>query len=284
MPTLSLDAIKHRIAKQNSELQALRRDLETRQGRLHALRQRKQELQAKLKKIEAEMTAIAAGTQRHTAATPKPVKKRPPSKQAGVSRTSQPTLAELILTILRDLGRPLTVLQLTEQVKHRRFPSKSKALHKLVGKNVYALAAKGALQRMADQSAFLVARTANRKAADKSSPKPSVKGTVQQTKTGPAKATGSAPATAKPKPAVKAAAAKRASGARPPQKPLRQVLTEILKKMGMPLTGSELAEEALKAGYHTTSKHFIDAVWAMLSDMDNVENVKGQGYRLKRKK
>jgi hypothetical protein len=282
MPTLSLDAIQQRIAQRDAELQALHRDLEARRSRLQSLTQRKLELQAKLQKNEVEITAVAVGSQRHAAA-PKPAKKKPASKPAAVSRNSQPTLAELILTILRDIGRPLTVLQLTERVRQRRFPSKSKALHKLVGKNVYALAAKGALQRSADQSGFLVAPTANGKAAAKSPPKPSIKGAVPQTKTGPTKAAVTAPATAKPKPAVKEAA-KRASGAKVAQKPLREVLTEILKKMGAPVTGSELAEEALKAGYHTTSKRFIDSVWTMLSHMDNVENVKGQGYRLKRGK
>ena len=48
--------------------------------------------------------------------------------------------------------------------------------------------------------------------------------------------------------------------------------------------GRAFTEEALKAGCHTTSKRFIDSVWTMLSTMDNVENVKGQGYRLKRSK
>jgi hypothetical protein len=281
MPTLSLDSIQQRIAQRDSELQSLRRELEARRSRLQSLKQRKKELQAKLQKIEAEMTAVAAGGQRH--ATPKPAKKKPAFKPAGASRTSPSTLAELILTILRDIGRPLTVLQLTEQVKQRRFPSRSKALHKLVGKNVYALAAKGGLQRSADQSGFLVQPSANGEAATKSSPKPSIKGAVPQTKTGPTKAAVSAPVTAKPKPAVKEAA-KRASGAKVAQKPLREVLTEILKKMGAPVTGSELAEEALKAGYHTTSKRFVDSIWTMLSTMDNVENVKGQGYRLKRSK
>jgi hypothetical protein len=83
---------------------------------------------------------------------------------------------------------------------------------------------------------------------------------------------------------AKAANGKTAVGAKAPQKPLREVLTQILKKMGTPLTGSELAEEALKAGYRTTSKRFVDNIWTMLSHMDNVENVKGQGYRLKRGK
>src|SRR5262249_20104405 len=92
----------------------------------------------------------------------------------------------------------------------------------------------------------------------------------------PAKAVKGKPSTA--------TAAKPAAGAKAPQKPLREVLTQVLKKMGMPLTGSELAEEVLKAGYHTTSKRFVDNIWTMLSQMDNVENVKGQGYRLKRGK
>jgi hypothetical protein len=39
-----------------------------------------------------------------------------------------------------------------------------------------------------------------------------------------------------------------------------EVLTQILKKMGAPLTGSELAEEVLKAGYKTTSKRLVDLV------------------------
>jgi hypothetical protein len=45
-----------------------------------------------------------------------------------------------------------------------------------------------------------------------------------------------------------------------------------------------MAAEALKAGYKTTSKRFVHSVWTMLGTMDNVENVKGQGYRLKRGK
>src|SRR6516225_4365632 len=89
MPTLSLDAIQQRIAKQNSELQALRRELEARQGRLRSLAQRKNELQAKLRQIEAEMTAVAAGTKPPQSATPKvaPTKKTKLTK-ATVVKTS----------------------------------------------------------------------------------------------------------------------------------------------------------------------------------------------------
>jgi hypothetical protein len=45
-----------------------------------------------------------------------------------------------------------------------------------------------------------------------------------------------------------------------------------------------LADAALKAGYRTASSHPADVVWAMPNQMDNVEHVKGQGYRLKKGK
>jgi hypothetical protein len=66
--------------------------------------------------------------------------------------------------------------------------------------------------------------------------------------------------------------------------PLRELLTQILQKHSKPLSGSALAEAALNAGYLTSSKHFVDSVWTALGGMKNVENIKGQGYRLKRSK
>jgi hypothetical protein len=128
------------------------------------------------------------------------------------------------------------------------------------------------VQRAADQPGYILA--------------PSSNGVVA--KTGPAKSQvkkgiAKAPAQAAKSKTHTAPAAKQA-GARARQQPLREVLTQVLKKSGKPLTGSELAEEVLKTGYKTTSKRFVDNIWTMLGDMDSVENVKGQGYRLKRGK
>ena len=67
------------------------------------------------------------------------------------------------------------------------------------------------------------------------------------------------------------------------QLPLREVLTQILKKSTKPLTGSELAAAAIKAGYHSTSKNFVDVVWVAMSNLKNVERVPNQGYRLKKR-
>ena len=94
----------------------------------------------------------------------------------------------------------------------------------------------------------------------------------------------------KPAPAATTRSAKgsASSGAAKPgrrggQPPLRVVLTSILKSSRKPLTGTELAEQALAAGYQSNSANFVDTVWAMLAKMDNVEHVPDKGYRLKRK-
>jgi hypothetical protein len=60
------------------------------------------------------------------------------------------------------------------------------------------------------------------------------------------------------------------------------VLTDILKNSRKPLSGSELAQRALAAGYHSGSEKFVDSVWSLLGQMANVEHVRGQGYRLKK--
>jgi hypothetical protein len=272
MPTLSLDAIEQRIAQRDAELQRLRRDFETRRSRLQALTQRKEELQAKLQQIEAEMAAVVAGAKRPQAASPKaaPKKPLPPST---TSKTNQASLASLIVGVMRSAGRPLTAKHLTKEVKRRGFKSSSADFTKVVGTRLWDLKKQGLVRQAPDKPGYILAPPAN-------GPAP---------KAGPAqsqvqKPTAKAPAKKAKGKTEAAPAAKQAAGAKAPQKPLREVLTQILKKMGTPVTGSELAAEALKAGYHTTSKRFVDNIWTMLSQMDNVENVKGHGYRLKRGK
>jgi hypothetical protein len=148
----------------------------------------------------------------------------------------------LIIAILRQAGRPLTVLQLTAEVKRRRFPTASKAPHKLVGKNVYALAAKGVLRRSIDPPGFRIASTGNAK---------------------PGKVAG-----------IQAKS--------PQPTPLKEVLAQILHKSSKPMTGGALAVEVLKAGYQTKSKRLVDNIWTALSNMKDVENIRGEGYRLKK--
>ena len=45
----------------------------------------------------------------------------------------------------------------------------------------------------------------------------------------------------------------------------------------------DLATQALAAGYTTRSKTFINVIWTALGQMKDVENVPGQGFRLKQR-
>jgi hypothetical protein len=60
------------------------------------------------------------------------------------------------------------------------------------------------------------------------------------------------------------------------------MLTGILKNSQKPLSGSELAERALAAGYQNNSQKFVDTAWTMLGKMANVERVPDKGYQLKK--
>jgi hypothetical protein len=259
MPALSLEAIEHRIAERDSELQSLRRELEARRNRLQALNQRKAELQAKLQQVEGEMAAVAAGTKRPHAGASQATSKKSTSKPSAAGTPSQPSLPALLVSALRSARRPLTAKHLVQEVKRRGFKSSSAQFTKMVEARLWDLKKQGIVQRAADQPGYILAPSSNGAV-----PKPSpAKSHVKK---------------------ESAKAAKTSAEAKSPRKPLREVLTDVLKKKGTPLTGSQLAEEALKAGYRTTSKRFVDTIWTMLGSMHNVENVKGQGYRLKRGK
>jgi hypothetical protein len=274
MPTLSLDAIQQRIAQRDAELQRLRRELEVRRSRLESLTQRKHDLEAKLQQIEAEMTAVAAGAKRPQAAPPSAAAKKPTSKPSAPGKPNQPSLASLIVSVIREAGRPLTAKQLVIEAKRRGFKSSSADFTQVVETRLWDLKKRGLIQRAVDQPGYTLTRSTNEKAGKA--------GTVKSTGL---KVSPKAPAKAAKSKASAAQAARPASGGKVANRlPLRMVLTQILKKTGTPLTGSALADEALKAGYHTTSKRFVDSIWTMLSTMDNVENIKGQGYRLKRSK
>src|SRR5207302_11230012 len=83
MAIVLLDDLAQRISQQEGQLQALRRDLETRQRQLSGLTQRKQQLLAQLQQIDTQIAAVATGTQ--------PVRTSPPR-----SVTAKPDRAALI--------------------------------------------------------------------------------------------------------------------------------------------------------------------------------------------
>jgi hypothetical protein len=279
MTTVLLDDLAQRIRQQEAQLQDLRRELETRQQQLSQLSQRREQLLTQLQQVDAEIAGITSGAPgarsggvkqsasksartvvigrqpngngaaARPAGEPRPRGTRGTSQGRSDSRADQPTLTDLIVSLLREAGRPLTVKELGQELKRRRFQSKSRNFSKMLGVRTRELKLKGILRRAVGQPGYVLAQSTSNK-----------------------KHKGAQPLHRKTRPqqTVK-------------QRPLREVLIQILKKSTRPLTGSELAAEALKAGYHSTSKNFVDVVWVAMSSLKNVERVPNQGYRLKKR-
>jgi hypothetical protein len=66
-----------------------------------------------------------------------------------------------------------------------------------------------------------------------------------------------------------------------PKVSLRSVVTEILANSARPMGAAELAKQAKARGWVSTSKDPKNVLWVMLGKMEGVENVPGEGYRLK---
>jgi hypothetical protein len=264
MPSLSLEDIHRRIAQRDSELQALRQQLATRQSQLTSLTQRRQELQRQLQQVEAEMAAIAAGKP-STGTRPQVMTQAP--KPPATSTPVQPALPVLIVSILREAGRSLTVTQVAEEAKRRGFQSSSGNFATVVQARVQDLRKGGIVQRATDGPGYTLNQTA--------------KGRLPSTTSGRGAGETAGRANRKaPTPAAKSPLGVRVAK----QPPLREVLSQILKESRQPMTGGELAEAALQDGYRTTSPRLANSVRVALNHMDNVEHVKGRGYRLKKGK
>jgi hypothetical protein len=276
MKTVLLDDLAQRIRQQEAQLQALRRELETRQRQLAQFSQRKEQLLTQLEQVDAEIAGLAGGTpavQSSKAIKParthgssgqsapngavaQPAKGGPRSRGTPADgpgrrngRAGQPSLASLIVTLLREAGRPLTVKELGQELKRRGFQSQSRNFPRMLAVRTRELKLKGILQAAVGQPGFVLAQPTSAKTQKKAPP-------VQRNPSHPPK-----------------------SGKQPP---LREVLRQILKKSTKPMTGSELAAAALKVGYHSTSKSFVDVVWATVTNLEGVEHIPNQGYRLKK--
>jgi hypothetical protein len=248
-----LDNLAQQIARQQAELEALRREYETRQAHLTDLTRRREELTAQLQQVEADIQATSQG------GVPRSASARP---QAPPAQPTQ-TLPALLVELVQQATGPMTVKQLADEVQRRRFPTTSGNVPKLVGIKVGLLINKGLLRRAPNKAGVLPARPG---AGAKTAPGKATRGARKSGKNGAVDA--------QPKPAAKA-------GGRRGQPPLRVLLANLLAKTRRPLAARELADQVLAGGYRTKSKNFVDVLWVALGHMDNVENVPGQGYRLK---
>jgi hypothetical protein len=286
MPTLLLEDLAERISQQEVQLQTLRHELETRQRQLADLNEQKQRLLTQLQQIDAQIAGIAGGSQSVKTSQPKtaPAKlnriavikapsngasRKAKAKQA--AKAEQPSLPKLIITLLQEAGGPLTVKELASEAKRRGFRSSSHDFPKMLAVRARELMRKGTLKAAQDQPGFVLA---------KGQAKPTARPVPQKGPTAANQQNGVAGKRSATRPA--GTASSKTKPTRPAS--LREVLIQILSKADKPLTGSELAQLALQAGYRTTSKNFADVVWVAMGNMPNVVNVPNQGYRLKKAK
>jgi hypothetical protein len=262
---IPLQDLAHRISQQQGELEKLRREYEARQTHLRDLNSRKEKLQAQLQQVEAEIRGVGQGS----ALPPTPVKTSPKAaKPAAAAPVKSPTgtvsLPKLLLRIVAKAGGPITVKEVAREVVRHKYPSTSKNLPKMVEKRVSEMVKKGLLRRAPNQLGVLPAQTA------KTTPPPAAKVI-------------STPAAAVPKPApVAKPAITPPTPATENELPLPVVVTQVLAKTSEPISARDLAEKVLATGYKSKSKDFINVIWAGVGKMDNVENVPGKGYRLKK--
>jgi hypothetical protein len=258
-----LESLAQRIARQQSELEALQRDFEARQSRLADLKTRKDELEGQLRRLDAEIDSVNQGKKPAPAETTKKSPPQPTSATQRAKAIGPHTLSGLLERLVDNSNGALTVKQLTEEVVRRKFPTTSQNIPRLIQTRVRELVDKGIFQHAHGQPGYVLAQTANE-----------TKGLVAKPATGKGASKKSVVPSRK-------APAKRGGGR--PEKPLRVVLTELLAKSQRPLPARELARQAKASGYRTKSKKFVDVLWVMLGRMENVENVPGIGYRLKKR-
>ena len=246
--TVPLDQVAQRIARQAAELEALRRDYEARKRQLADLTRRKQQLQSQLDKVETDILALTGGS------TPAPAVKPRPAVAKGKSKSkSGVSLPEMLQQVLRDLGCPLTHRQLVEEMVAAEIPDE--------------------IERSAEAS-----HDPRRRDGQEGPPAPhqgwrgdAARGRRQRSEDScQARLDGQGLSRrSSPNPARE-------------QPPLRAVLTTLLEKSKGPMPGGELARLAKATGYQSTSTDF-EPLHVTLNKMNNIERVKGQGYRLKKR-
>jgi hypothetical protein len=264
MPVTSLEDLNRQIAQREQELESLRQELESRRNQFATLKRRKQELLSQLRQVDSEIAALTATQPAPTAQAKMAAPTTPPLKTQAKGR---PRLGETILTVLRECGKAMTARQLSEEVRQRGFPLSSKNPVKPVESRLQEMKKKRLVQRASGQPGYIpVPPSHGGKAEKTTSPAPKAK---EKTAAKPGKL----------HPAAKTAQA----GHRGQQPSLKEALANVLKNNSRKhLSGSELAELVLASGYKTKSTKFRHAVWSILGQMDNVEHIRGKGYRLKK--
>jgi hypothetical protein len=270
---IPLQALAQRINQQQADLDKLRQEYEARQADLRRYNARKEELQAELVRVEAEIKGLAQGAPPPAGVAPiaakaspkSPVAKASPAKTAPT--TAQPvTLPSLLLQIVGEAKGPMTVKMLTEEAVRRHYVTTSKNLAALVDTRISEMIKKGLVRRAKNQPGVVAVPSA-------------AKGPTPPVKVAPPVAAKPVVKSAMPKTTAKTAPAAAKSGPS-----LTSLIAKILGNSSEPVPARELGARVLATGYQTKSKDFTNVIWVAVAKMDNVENILGRGYRLKKGK
>jgi hypothetical protein len=270
---IPLQTLAQRINKQQAELEQLRQEYEARQADLRRYSLRKQELQTELAQVEAEIRGLSQGAKPPAGIAPSAGKAAP---KPPVAKTSSPkpaagaaqplTLPGLLLQIVREAKGPMTVKTLTEEAQRRNYVTTSKNLAALVDTRISEMIKKGLVRRAKNQPGVVAVPS-------------SAKAPTPPAKVAPPAAKKPVKKTVKLKsPAAKAPVAAQGGPS------LTSLIAKILSSTSEPVPARELATKVLATGYQTKSKDFTNVIWVAVAKMDNVENVSGRGYRLKKGK
>jgi hypothetical protein len=150
---------------------------------------------------------------------------------------------------------------LTQEVVKRKFPTKTRNIPGLIKARVSELIKRGIVRRPGDRPGVALGQ-------QQVTAKPATKQTNGHATNGHKK---TAPAIGK-------------TAIADPTPSLRALLTDLLAQSPRPLKARELAELIKAHGYPTKSRDFTNVIWVAISKMDNVENLAGKGYRLKKSK
>jgi len=238
----------------NLPLDDLTQQIAQYQSELERLRQEFETRQAHLadlaqkrEQLRAQLRQVEADIQAVTQGSVPAATAAAPTPKPPAKATTHPTLIEALVEVARAANRPMTARELGEELRRRKFPTTSSDITNLVQTRLTVLLKRGIFRRAEGQPGVVLGAPPN----------------------GPAKA---------PTPAKKAAPRDRRMG----QPTLRSLLTELLQKSRKPVPARDLVEQVLAAGYQTSSKNFAKVVWLVLRELEGVENVKGQGWRLKK--
>jgi hypothetical protein len=257
---IPLRDLAQRIHNQQAELEKLRQEYKARQTQMRELTRRKEQLQAQLRQVDAELRGLDEGH----AAAPKPAT----AVRAATKPATGVSLAQLVVRIVTNAAGPIPLRELTREVERQKYPTTSSNLFGLVEKRVSELVKKGLLRRAKNHLGVLPPQ---RPEASAGKPK-ALKATI--------------------KPKKPATVAQHGARATPTTSPvvskdgqsLHAIVTQVLAKSPHPLSARELATRVLRTGYKTESKDFTNLIWSGIGKMANIENVPGKGYRLKKGK